>query len=77
MERELKLEDDGARGAGVFPGTKKTPGTYRIVVDYRALNEVTVTDAHRLPRIDYILQDKGKHSMWSSLTCVTGTIRCR
>ena len=46
---------------------KKTPGAYWIVVDYHALNDVTVTDANSLTRIEDILQEQGKHSMWSVL----------
>jgi hypothetical protein len=68
MERELKIEDGvSAWSSPSFPVTKKTPGTYRIVVDYQALNDVTVTDAHPLPRIEDILQEQGKHSFWSVL----------
>ncbi len=46
MEFELKIEDGVS--AWRRPSSllwKKTPGTYKIVVDYRALNYVTVTDA--------------------------------
>ncbi len=68
MERERKLEDGvSAWSSPSFPVPKKTPGTYRIVFDDRALNDVTVTDAHPLPRIEDILQEQGKHSMWSIL----------
>ena len=68
LEREQKLEDGvSAWSSPSFPVPKKVPGTYRIVVDYRALNEATVADAHPLPRIEDILQAQGKHSMWSVL----------
>ncbi len=46
---------------------KQRPGEYRLVVDYRALKAVTVTDAHPLPRIEDILQRQGKYRMWSVL----------
>jgi hypothetical protein len=68
MERELKLEDGvSVWSSPSFPVPKKTPVAYRIVVDYHALNDVTVTDANPLPRIEDILQEQGKHSMWSVL----------
>ncbi len=58
MERKLKLEDGAsAWSSPSFLVLKKTPGTYRIVVDYRAFNDVTVTDAYPLPRIEDILQE--------------------
>ena len=31
---------------------KKKDGTLRFCIDFRKLNDVTVKDAHRLPRID-------------------------
>ena len=34
-----------------FPIPKKKPGEYRLVVDYDAVNEATVTDAHPLPAL--------------------------
>ena len=62
-----KLEDEGKVEPGVsawsspsFPVPKKRPGEYRLVVDFRDLNDATVTDAHPLPRIEDILQKQGK-----------------
>ena len=39
-----------------FPFPTKKPGQYRLVVDFRKLNEATVVDPHPLPRIGDILQ---------------------
>ena len=51
-----KLEEEGKieRGMGswispAFPVAKKNPGEYRLVIDYRKLNEATVMDAQPLP----------------------------
>ena len=48
-----------------FPVPKKLPGTWRLVVDFRALNEATETDAHPLPRIEEVLQRQGRFRIWS------------
>ena len=37
------------------------------MVDYRALNDATVTDAHPLPRIEDILQRQGRFRLWTVL----------
>ena len=55
-----------------FPVPKKRPGEYRLVVDYRALNAATVTDAHPLPRIEDILQRQGRYKMCSVLDMKDG-----
>jgi len=55
-----------------FPVAKKAPGEYRLVVDFRAVNEATITDAHPLPLINDILQRQGKYKMWSVLDMVDG-----
>ena len=55
-----------------FPVAKKEPGKYRLVVDYRALNEASVPDSNPLPRIDHILQNQGKFQMWSVLDMKDG-----
>ena len=33
----------------------KKGGKWRVVVDFRALNDATIQDAHQLPRIEDIL----------------------
>jgi hypothetical protein len=55
-----------------FPVPKKKPGDYRLVVDYRAVNAATITDAHPVPRIDDILQQQGKFRIWSVLDMKDG-----
>ena len=48
-----------------FPVPKKNPGEWRLVIDYRRLNEATVADRHPLPRIEDILQRQGKFKIWT------------
>ena len=55
-----------------FPVAKKTPGAYRIVIDYRKVNDATVTDAEPLPRIEHILANQGKYKIWSVLDLKDG-----
>ena len=43
-----------------------------MVVDYRAVNDATITDAHPLPRIEDILQRQGKYKMWTVLDMKEG-----
>ena len=65
---EGKLADGvSAWSSPAFPVPKKQPGTYRLVVDYRAVNDATITDAHPLPRIEDILQKQGMCKIWSVL----------
>ena len=68
-----KLEDGiSAWCSSSFPVPKKRPGEYRLVVDFRALNDVTITDAHPLPRIEDILLRQGKYHIWSVLDMKDG-----
>ena len=55
-----------------FPVPKKNPGEYRLVEDFRAVNENTEDDAHPLPRIDEMVQRQSEYRMWSSLDCKDG-----
>ena len=55
-----------------FPVPKKKPGTYRLVVDYRKLNDATIVDSHPLPRIGDILQRQGAFKIWSVLDMKDG-----
>ena len=55
-----------------FPVPKKKPGEYRLVVDFRKLNEATEVDAHPLPKIGDILQRQGKFRIWSVLDMKDG-----
>ena len=74
-----KLIEDGKLEDGVsawsspsFPVPKKKPGEYRFVVDYRAVNDATVTDAHPLPRIEDLLQKQGQYRVWTVLDMKDG-----
>ena len=44
---------------------KKEPGTYRLVVDFRAVNDATIGDAYPLPLINDILQKHGVFELFS------------
>ena len=68
-----KLEKGhGSWNSPSFPVPKKKPGQWRLVVDFRALNEATETDAHPLPRIGDILQRQGQFRIWSVLDMKDG-----
>ena len=55
-----------------FPVPKKKPGEYRLVVDFRRLNDATIVDSHPLPRIGDILQRQGKFQIWSVMDMKDG-----
>jgi hypothetical protein len=55
-----------------FPVPKKNPGEYRLVEDFRKVNENTEDDAHPLPRIEEMVQRQSEFQMWSSLDCKDG-----
>ena len=55
-----------------FPVPKKKPGEYRLVEDFRRLNDATIDDAHPLPRIEDILQKQGAFKIWSVLDLKDG-----
>ena len=70
---EGKIEPGhGSWNSPSFPVPKKKPGEYRLVVDFRALNDATEVDAHPLPRIEEILQRQGKFKIWSVLDMKDG-----
>lgn len=58
----------------VIPKKKDNSGVqkYRIVVDYRKLNEITIDDKYPLPNIDSILDKLGKAQYFSSLDLAKG-----
>ena len=51
--------------SGPAKKTKKEKGEWRLVVDYRGLNEQTEHDSYSLPLIDSILQKQQKKRKWS------------
>ena len=55
-----------------FPVPKKKPGEYRLVQDFRRINDCTIDDAHPLPRIEDILQTQGNFKIWSVLDLKDG-----
>ena len=56
LEAALVEPGVGSWNSPSFPVPKKNPGEYRLVEDFRKLNDCTVDDAHPLPRIEEILQ---------------------
>ena len=55
-----------------FPVPKKKPNDYRLVEDFRKVNDNTEDDAHPLPRIEDILQKQGNCKIWSVLDLKDG-----
>ena len=51
---------------------KKKDGTYRLVIDYRQLNKVTIKDPFPLPRIDDLMAKIGDCSVFSTLDLHSG-----
>jgi hypothetical protein len=71
--REGKLEPGkGPWSSPAFPVPKKKPGEYRLVVDYRALNNLTVQDAHPLPLIEELVHKQSQYKLWSVLDMKDG-----
>ena len=48
-----------------FVVPKKEKGKWRLVVDYRQLNEGTLPDAHPLPLIENMLENQSKHKIFT------------
>lgn len=74
-----QLIEDGKIEEGIsewnspsFPVAKKEAGMWRLVHDFRALNDATVTDAHPTPLIQPILNKQGKCRVWSVLDMKDG-----
>ena len=68
-----KLEDGvSAWNSPSFPVTTKTPGKWRLVIDFRLLNDATIADAHPLPLIEDILNKQGKNCIWTVLDMKDG-----
>ena len=62
----------GPWNSASFPVPKKKPGEYRLVEDFRDVNNATEDDGHPLPRIDMVLQRQGKYQIWSTLDLKDG-----
>ena len=70
---EGKIEPGvGPWNSASFPVPKKKPGEYRLVEDFRDVNNATEDDGHPLPRIDMVLQRQGKYQIWSTLDLKDG-----
>ena len=59
-------------GSPCFVVPKKTPGEWRLVVDYRSLNEVTLHDSYELPLIADLLQKQCKKRLFTVLDMKKG-----
>jgi hypothetical protein len=66
-ERDGKVEEGQSAWSSPTFVVAKKGGKWRGVVDFRALNEATVTDAHPLPRIEDILVGQGRRHLFSVL----------
>ena len=51
---------------------KKEKGKWRLVVDYRQLNEANLPDAHPLPLIENMLENQSKHKIFTILDLSKG-----
>ena len=73
LEKEGKIEEGCSDWSSpAFPVPKKDPGKWRLVIDYRKLNDATVVDGHPIPRIEEILERQGKFKIWSVLDLKDG-----
>ena len=52
--------------------SKKKDNTWRLCIDFRALNTVTVKDVTKLPRIDTILDSLGGTKYYTSFDLIAG-----
>ena len=55
---------------------KKTPGQYRLVVDYRALNDIIKKDNYPLPRVDDLLDRLEGSTVFTTLDLRWGYHQC-
>ena len=51
---------------------KKRDGSYRFIVDYRKLNNITIQDNYPLPNIEQALQFVGEHQFYTKLDLRSG-----
>jgi len=59
-------------GSPAFVVPKKQPGEWRMVVDYRRLNEMTRHDSYNLPLISEVLQKQAKKTIFTVLDMKRG-----
>jgi len=71
LKRGLIELGDGAWRARVVL-VKKKDGKWRRCIDYRALNEMTITDSYPMVRIDETLDQLGKARYFTKLDMVEG-----
>ena len=56
----------------MFAIPQKTPGSVRLVMDYRRLNVVTVPDPYNLPRIEDTLERMARAQFFSTFDLARG-----
>ena len=74
IERGSIEPSDSEWASPAFIVPKKEKGEWRLVVDYRGLNEQTEHESYSLPLIDTILQKQQKKRIFTRNTAIT---RCR
>ena len=67
IERGWIEPSDSEWASPAFIVPKKEKGEWRLVVDYRGLNEQTEHDSYSLPLIDFILQKQQKNQIFTVL----------
>ena len=83
MRQEIRKQVDSLLEAGVIEESyspwaapvvmvKKKNGTYRLCLDYRRLNAVTLKDAHPIPRVDDILDSLAGNKYFSTIDLASG-----
>ena len=73
LEEDGKIEDgEGPWNSPSFPVLTKTPGKWRLVDDFRRLNDATITDAHPMPIIEEILNKQSRCVIWTVLDMKDG-----
>ena len=50
-----------------FVVPKEVAGKWRMVVDYRWLNDCTMVDAYPVPLVDLLLNRQGEKNIWTVL----------
>ena len=73
LEEDGKIEDgEGPWNSPSFPVQTKTPGKWRLVDDFRRLNDATIADAHPMPIIEEILNKQSRNTIWTVLDMKDG-----